>query len=171
MVKVKPRALTVPAVQNKGYSHAGASYTKKSLKGFVVSSGSPAEDINANNYTLRQRSRMLYMSAPLASGALKRQRTNVVGSGLRLKSTIDRDVLGISQEQAEAFAEKLSAEFADDPQKAWQTSFFGRTLDSMVREGLSAKLMRMPADAQQKVQETLTRMVNEGDGGMICILL
>ena len=76
-----------------------------------------------------------------------------------------------SQEQAESFAEKLSAEFADDPQKAWQTSFFGRTLDSMVREGLSAKLMRMPADAQQKVQETLTRMVNEGDGGMICILL
>ena len=76
-----------------------------------------------------------------------------------------------SQEQAESFAEKLSAEFADDPQKAWQTSFFGRTLDSMVREGLSAKLLHMPADAQQKVQETLTRMVNEGDGGMICILL
>lgn len=111
MVKVKPRALTVQAVQNKGYSHAGASYTKKSLKGFVVSSGSPAEDINANNYTLRQRSRMLYMSAPLASGALKRQRTNVVGSGLRLKSTIDRDVLGISQEQAEAWEKHTQAEF------------------------------------------------------------
>ena len=41
----------------------------------------------------------------------------------------------------------------------------------MVQENLSGKLMRMPVDAQEKVQETLTRMVNEGDGGMICILL
>ena len=50
-------------------------------------------------------------------------------------------------------------------------SFFGRSLDSMVKEGLSNKLMRMPQDAQEKVQETLTRIINEGDGGMICILL
>lgn len=76
-----------------------------------------------------------------------------------------------TQEQAEAFAEQLKADFAADPQKAWQTSFFGRTLDSMIRESLSAKMMHMPPDACQKVQETLTRMVNEGDGGMICILL
>lgn len=76
-----------------------------------------------------------------------------------------------TQAQAEAFAEQLKADFATDPQKAWQTSFFGRTLDSMIRESLSAKMMHMPPDACQKVQETLTRMVNEGDGGMICILL
>ena len=111
MVKVKPRALTGYPVQNKGYSHAGASYTKKALKGFTVSSGSPAEDINANNYTLRQRSRMLYMSAPIAAGALKRQRTNIVGPGLRLKSTIDREVLGLTQEQAEAWQRKTQAEW------------------------------------------------------------
>ena len=41
----------------------------------------------------------------------------------------------------------------------------------MVREGLNNKLLRMPADAQQKVQETLSKIINEGDGGMICILL
>ena len=91
------RAVVLRPVQNKGYSHAGASYTKKALKGFVVESGSPAEDINANNYTLRQRSRMLYMSAPIAAAALKRQRTNIVGSGLRLKATIDRETLGMTQ--------------------------------------------------------------------------
>ncbi len=108
----KRRVLTAHPVINKGYSHAGASYTKKSLKGFAVESGSPAEDINANNYTLRQRSRMLYMSAPIASGALKRQRTNIVGPGLRLKATIDRDVLGMTQEQAEAWQKHTQAEFA-----------------------------------------------------------
>ncbi len=96
----------------KGYSHSGASHTKKALKGFTVSSGSPAEDINANNYTLRQRSRILYQSAPIAAGALKRQRTNIVGPGLRLKSTIDREVLGMSQEQAEAWQKHTQAEFA-----------------------------------------------------------
>ena len=41
----------------------------------------------------------------------------------------------------------------------------------MVREGLSNKLLRMPDDAREKVQETLTRIINDGDGGMICILL
>lgn len=103
MTKVKPRAKVIGPAQNKGYSQAGASYTKKALKGFTVASGSPAEDINANNYTLRQRSRMLYMSAPVATAALKRQRTNIVGAGLRLKPTIDRTVLGLTQEQADAW--------------------------------------------------------------------
>lgn len=98
-------------VQNKGYSHAGASYTRKALKGFIASSGSPAEDIDSNNYTLRQRSRMLYMASPVAGAALKRQRTNVVGPGLRLKSTIDREVLGLTKEQAETWQRRTQAEF------------------------------------------------------------
>ena len=100
------------AVQNKGYSHGGASHTKKALKGFYVESGSPAEDINANNYTLRQRSRILYQTAPIATAALKRQRTNIIGSGLRLKSTIDRTVLGMSKEQAADWQRLVQREFA-----------------------------------------------------------
>lgn len=103
--------LAVRPVQNKGYSHAGASHTRKNLKGFVVESGSPAEDINSNNYTLRQRSRMLYMSAPVATAALKRQRTNIVGAGLRLKPTIDRKALGMTKEQAEEWQRRTQAEF------------------------------------------------------------
>ena len=89
------------APQAKGYSHGGASYSKRAMRGFVVQSGSPSEDIDANNYTLRQRARILYQSAPIATAALKRQRTNIVGPGLRLKATIDRDVLGFTPEQAE----------------------------------------------------------------------
>lgn len=96
---------------NKGYGDGGASYTKKALKGFAVSSGAPSEDIDANNYTLRQRSRILYMAAPIATAALKRQRTNIVGAGLRLKSTIDRETLGMTKEQAEAWQRQVQAEF------------------------------------------------------------
>lgn len=110
--QVTPKSVTHSRIMAKGYSQAGASHTKKALKGFNVSSGAPHEDIDANNYTLRQRSRMLYMGAPIATGALKRQRTNIVGSGLWLKSTIDRDVLGMTKEQAEAWQRKVQAEFA-----------------------------------------------------------
>lgn len=105
-----PRAVILPPI-NKGYSQAGASLTKKSLRGFAVESGSPAEDINANAYTLRQRSRMLYMSAPIAAAALKRQRTNIVGAGLRLKATIDRDTLRMDKAKAEAWQRHTQAEF------------------------------------------------------------
>lgn len=76
-----------------------------------------------------------------------------------------------TEKQSEELVRYLMQEFESDPARIWQTDFFGKSLHDMVREGLANKLLRMPADAQQKVQETLTRIINEGDGGMICILL
>lgn len=76
-----------------------------------------------------------------------------------------------TEKQSEELVRYLLEEFETDPQKLWNTNFFGKSLNDMVREGLNNKLLRMPADAQQKVQETLTKIINEGDGGMICILL
>ena len=54
-------------VKTSGYSEAGASHVKRALKAFVADSISPREDIDFNNYTLRQRGRMLYMSSPMAA--------------------------------------------------------------------------------------------------------
>lgn len=82
--------------QAKGYSEAGASHLRRALKSLTALSGSPNEDINDNNFTLRQRGRMLYMSSPIATSAINTNRTKVVGTGLTLKSIIDRDELGIS---------------------------------------------------------------------------
>lgn len=76
-----------------------------------------------------------------------------------------------TEQQSEDLVRQLNEEFETDPGKVWSTSFFGKSLDAMVQEGLNNKLLRMPGDAREKVQETLTRMINEGDGGMICILL
>ena len=98
--------------QNKGYGEAGASWRKKAVKGFNAPSGSPHEDIDFHNFTLRQRARMLYMSAPIATSAIKTNRTNVVGVGLKLKSRIDREVLGLTPEQAEAWQKTTEREFA-----------------------------------------------------------
>lgn len=97
---------------NKGYGEAGASWNKKATKGFNAPSGSPREDIDAHNYTIRQRTRMLYMAAPIATSAIKTNRTNVIGVGLQLKSRIDKDVLGMSPEVAEAWQKNTEREFA-----------------------------------------------------------
>lgn len=76
-----------------------------------------------------------------------------------------------TEKQSEELVRYLMEEFENDPQRIWSTNFFGKSLNDMVREGLSNKLLRMPSDAQQKVQETLTKIINDGNGGMICILL
>ena len=102
---------TAASIINKGYSEAGASHTRKAMKGMKPNSGSPTEDINENLLTLRQRSRMLYMGAPVATSAIRTNRTNVVGNGLQLKSTIDYTTLGMTQEQAEEWQRHTEAEF------------------------------------------------------------
>lgn len=101
---------TAPMV--KGYSEAGASTTRRALKSFIPNSGSPNEDINRNNRTLRQRARLLYMSSPVATSAINTNRTKVVGTGLTLKSTVDRDVLGLTPEAAKDWQRRTEAEFA-----------------------------------------------------------
>lgn len=106
------RAPRVGAPQNKGYSEAGASRRKKSLKGFTARSGSPREDIDWNNYTLRQRGRMLTMSTPIAKSAITTNRTNVIGMGLQLKSKIDHEALGMTPEKAAAWQRRTEKEFA-----------------------------------------------------------
>lgn len=100
-----------PRGQNTGYGEAGASYIKRALKGFTATSRSPREDIDANNLTLRQRARVLYMASPIATSAIKTNRTNVIGCGLQMKSRIDRETLRISAEAAEAWQKKAEAEF------------------------------------------------------------
>ncbi len=99
-------------INNSGYSESGASSNKKSLKGWTANSKTPQEDIDFNLNKLRQRSRDLYMSAPLAVSAIKTNRTNVVGAGLKLKSRIDFDYLGITKEEADLWERNVEREFS-----------------------------------------------------------
>ena len=61
--------------------------------------------------------------------------------------------------------------FSGDPTQIWESNIFGRSFHELVNEDLQAKLYRMPMDARLKFQETLQRIVNEGSGGLICIIL
>ncbi|MBR6567179.1 MAG: stage IV sporulation protein A [Clostridia bacterium] len=90
-----------------------------------------------------------------------------------LKANINTEVAPIvgTESQSEELIMYLLKEFEEDPSKIWQSNIFGKTLDSLVNEGLHNKLYRMPADARIKLQETLERVINEGCSGLICIIL
>lgn len=97
---------------SKGYGQAGASTTKRALKALnAVLSGSPREDIDENNYTLRQRGRMLVMSSPIATSAVKTNRTNTIGLGLKLNPRPDKEILGLTPEQVKEWQKVVKAEF------------------------------------------------------------
>lgn len=99
------------STQAKGYSEAGASITRRALRGFVPSSGAPNEDINRNNATLRQRARMLYMASPVATSAINTNRTKVIGTGLTLRSTVDAEALGLLPDAAKKWQHTAEMEF------------------------------------------------------------
>ena len=90
-----------------------------------------------------------------------------------IKADIETEVTPIvgSEKQSEELVGYLLEEFENDPIKIWESNIFGRSLHELVNEGLQNKLYRMPEDAQGKLQETLERIVNEGSGGLICIIL
>ena len=90
-----------------------------------------------------------------------------------IRADIETEVSPIvgSEKQSEDLVNYLLSEFESDPKKIWESNIFGKNLHELVNEGLQNKLARMPDDAQAKLQETLERIVNEGSGGLICIIL
>ncbi len=76
-----------------------------------------------------------------------------------------------TERQGEELVRRLSDEFEKDPERIWRTDFLGKSLHELVKEGIESKLYRMPENAQVKLQETLQRIINEGSGGLICIIL
>lgn len=109
LARMQSKAIT--SIVNSGYGDSGASRTKKALKGWSANSKSAISDIDANKDTLVQRSRDAFMSIPMATAAIIRQRTNVIGAGLKLRSRIDGKFLGMSDEQVEILENKIEREF------------------------------------------------------------
>lgn len=76
-----------------------------------------------------------------------------------------------SEQQSEELVKYLLEEFETNKKGIWETNMFGKSLSSLVNEGLSNKLSSLPNEARNKIRKTLGRIINEGKGGMICILL
>ena len=76
-----------------------------------------------------------------------------------------------SEKQSEELVMFLLNDFEENPEKIWNSNIFGKSLHELVNEGLHNKLYRMPSDARIKLQETIERIINEGCGGLVCIIL
>ncbi len=76
-----------------------------------------------------------------------------------------------TEKQCEELVQYIMEEFEENPRKIWETNIFGKSLHDLVREGIQGKLYRMPENTQIKLRETLERIVNEGSGGLICIII
>jgi stage IV sporulation protein A len=90
-----------------------------------------------------------------------------------IRADIETEVSPIvgTEKQSEELMRYLSDEMQRDPQKVWELNMFGKSMSDLVKEGIQGKLYRMPEDAQMKLQEALQKIINEGSGGLICIIL
>lgn len=90
-----------------------------------------------------------------------------------MRADIETEVSPIvgSEKQSEELINYLLSEFEGDKGKIWESNIFGKSLHELVSEGLNTKLKHMPDDAREKIRETLERIINEGSGGLICIIL
>lgn len=73
--------------------------------------------------------------------------------------------------QAQDMVNYLEEEYKENPEEIWQTNMFGRKLCDIAKDGLNQKMYAMPVDAQKKLRKTVCRIVNEGRGGVLCVLL
>ncbi len=90
-----------------------------------------------------------------------------------IRANIEAEVNPIvgTEQQSEELVRYMLREFDEDPSRIWGTNLFGKSLYDLVGEGIHAKLEHMPDASRQKLSETLERIINEGSGGLICILL
>jgi stage IV sporulation protein A len=90
-----------------------------------------------------------------------------------IKADIKTEVSPIvgTEAQSEELLNFLLREFEADPHRIWETNMLGKSLYELVNEGLHTKLAHMPDDARARLSETLSRVINEGAGGLVCILL
>ncbi|HLR01438.1 MAG TPA: stage IV sporulation protein A [Virgibacillus sp.] len=76
-----------------------------------------------------------------------------------------------TEKQSEELVRYLMQDFEEDPLSIWESDIFGRSLHSIVREGIQGKISLMPENARYKLKDTLERIINEGSGGLIAIIL
>lgn len=90
-----------------------------------------------------------------------------------IKANIQTEISPImgSEKESEDLVKSLLEQFENDPAMLWQSNMFGKSLEVLVKEGLQNKLYKMPEDVQVKIQKTLQKIINEGSGGLICIIL
>ncbi len=76
-----------------------------------------------------------------------------------------------SEAQSRGLVDAMQADYENDPQALWSSNIFGRSVLELIGDGFQAKLAHLPEDARVRLRGALSRIVNEGAGGLICIIL
>lgn len=90
---------------------------------------------------------------------------------LRADITTEVSPLIGTEKQSEDLIQYLLSEFEGEPSKIWESNLFGKSLYELVNEQLQNKLSTMPENARQKMRRALERIINDGSGGLICIII
>ncbi len=90
-----------------------------------------------------------------------------------IKANIQTEINPIvgSEEQSEELIKCIVDQFENNPEKMWELNLFGKSLYELLSDGLHSKLAHLSNDSREKLSETLSRIINEGSGGLICIIL
>ena len=87
-----------------------------------------------------------------------------------IRVDIDTEISPMVGDEAQS-RELMDQLSGQEPEQIWESNIFGKTVHEMIRDGLNTKLVGLPQDVRSKFRGTLTRVVNEGANGLICLIL
>ncbi|KIR01393.1 Stage IV sporulation protein A [Lachnospiraceae bacterium TWA4] len=90
-----------------------------------------------------------------------------------IRSMIETEIAPIvgSEQQANDLISYIHANAATSLNGMWETNIFGKSIEQIVEDGISAKVSQMTDDCQMKLQDALKKIINDSNGGMICIII
>ncbi|MGN0243266.1 MAG: stage IV sporulation protein A [Lachnospiraceae bacterium] len=90
-----------------------------------------------------------------------------------IKADVQTEIAPIvgTEEQARDLIRYIKEESGEDQDKIWQVNIFGKTMEQLVEEGIEAKTSKMTEESQMKLQDTMEKIINDGNGGLVCIII
>lgn len=90
-----------------------------------------------------------------------------------IQANIETEIAPIvgTEEQALDLIAYMKEQAETSPEGIWETNIFGKTMKQLVDEGIASKINKMNDDSQMKLQETMQKIINESNGGLICIII
>ncbi len=90
-----------------------------------------------------------------------------------IRANISTEIAPIGGEeyQAKELMEYIEKGSGEPGESMWDVNIFGKTLEQLVGDGMQAKALKMTEESQQKLQNTMEKIINESNGGLVCIII
>ena len=90
-----------------------------------------------------------------------------------IKANITTEIAPIigTKEQAEDLVEYIKTSTGENGEDIWDVNIFGKSIEQLVEDGLNTKTNKMNVESKQKLQDTMEKIVNDGNGGLVCIII